>query len=387
MLVDLLQKDAVPFETLHRRYGSLLELVRTLIGVVPNCDPYLEIWPTAFRSYNVLVPNLFNLPFLIWGMGGPRAAVGLAMYVASRAAGCPYCSAHTCSFALRRGASADQVAAAFAEDQKLAPPERAVARVARALGRAESVVDEADRLELRRHFGETDTEWIVLAIVMMGWLNKTMSALGVPLELPTVEEVNAVIAPSGWVPGEHMSGGFGSTAAPRADSLATKLGIIRHAPAALSLDKQWTRGVPDAWPAIGSYLREQTGHDFPMLGRLRHKRAVRAIATVIRDNLRESVIGRERKLAAGLVYAEAVGSQTLAAELRTLGAGALDDPALAALARALAPSPTEVDDAVTESSRAIPTAGIVELVTFFALLQLLHRLYGFYGTADGNALR
>src|SRR6478609_6157143 len=172
MLVDLLEEHAVPFETLDEKYGALLALVRTLIGVVPNCDPYLEIWPTAFRSYNVLVPNLLNLPFLVWGMGAPRAAVGLGMYVSSRAAGCPYCSAHACSFALRRGASVDQVATALEEDARLAPPEKAVARVARALGRAEAVLADEDRQELLRHYSAAHAEWIVLGIAMMGWLNK-----------------------------------------------------------------------------------------------------------------------------------------------------------------------------------------------------------------------
>ncbi len=65
MLVELLEQEAVPFETLHTRYGSLLELVRKLLGVVPNCDPYLEIWPPAFRTYNVMVPNLLNLPLMV----------------------------------------------------------------------------------------------------------------------------------------------------------------------------------------------------------------------------------------------------------------------------------------------------------------------------------
>src|SRR6478609_8955205 len=151
MLVDLLEEHAVPFETLDEKYGALLELVRALIGVVPNCDPYLEIWPTAFRSYNVMVPNLLNLPLLVWGMGAPRAAVGLGMYVSSRAAGCPYCSAHACSFALRRGASVDQVAASIEEDARLAPPERAVARVARSLGAERAALTAEDRKELERH--------------------------------------------------------------------------------------------------------------------------------------------------------------------------------------------------------------------------------------------
>src|ERR1700689_835144 len=134
MLARLLKADAVPFDTLQARYGGLLELVRTLIGVVPNCDPYLEIWPPAFRSYNVMVPNLLNLPFLIWGFGAPRAPLGLAMYAASRESGCAYCSAHTCSFALRRGAPADKVARAVDADlSRHSPAERAAIEMARAV--------------------------------------------------------------------------------------------------------------------------------------------------------------------------------------------------------------------------------------------------------------
>lgn len=379
LLADLLEDDAVSFETLHQRYGALLELVRTLIGVVPNCDRYLEIWPTAFRSYNVLVPNLLDLPFLIWGMGAPRASVGLSMYVSSRAAGCPYCSAHACSFALRRGASVDQVAAAIEEEAKLAPRERAVARVARALGSAGAVLAEEDRAELRRQYSRGDVEWIVLAIAMMGWLNKAMNGLGVPLELPTVEETNGIIARSGWTPGGHLRQSFETGEPPRPDSLGTRLGIIRHAPSALALDKKWTAGVPDSWPAVGDYLRARTGHDFPILSRLRHGRAIRAIAMMIRDNLDDSVIGLERKLSAGLVYAETVGAVAVAADLRALGARPLPESPVELLARAVSPSPTQVDAAVVETSRSIPAAGIVEIVTFIALLQLLHRLEGFYG--------
>ena len=73
---------------LRERYGALLGLVNALLGVVPNCDSYLEIWPPAFRTYNVMVPNLLNLPLLIWGFGARRSTVGLAMYVSSRSAGC-----------------------------------------------------------------------------------------------------------------------------------------------------------------------------------------------------------------------------------------------------------------------------------------------------------
>jgi len=66
VLVSLLEAHAVPLTTLRGRYGALLGLVDALLGVIPNCDSYLEIWPPAFRTYNVMVPNLLNLPLLVW---------------------------------------------------------------------------------------------------------------------------------------------------------------------------------------------------------------------------------------------------------------------------------------------------------------------------------
>ena len=53
VLVSVLEHEAVPLTTLRERYGALLGLVNALLGVVPNCDSYLEIWPPAFRTYNV----------------------------------------------------------------------------------------------------------------------------------------------------------------------------------------------------------------------------------------------------------------------------------------------------------------------------------------------
>lgn len=378
MLAELLEKDAVPFATLHARYGSLLELMRTLLGVVPNSLPYLEIWPAACRTLNVMVPNFLNLPFLLWGLGAPRSTVGLAMYVSSRAAGCAYCSAHSCSFALRRGASIEEVISSLDGARALTPADRAAARVARALAVVPAAIGDEDRAELWRHFSESDAEWVILSISMMGWLNKTMDALGVPLEAPIASGVTGVIAPTGWTPGKHMKGTARAGDPPGADSLASRLSVVRYAPQALRLDKKWTEGVPDRWPAVGEFLRQKTGHAFPVLSRLRNRRAIRAIATMIKDNLGESVIGRDNKLAAGLIYARTVGNPSLADELLALGARALPDSPVQILARAISPSPAAVDQGVLESCRAISPTGIVELVTFISLLQMLHRLSSFY---------
>ncbi len=409
-LASLLRSDSVPLDTLHAQYGALLELVEKLIGVVPNCDSYLEIWPPAFRTYNVLVPNFLNLPFSLWGVGAPKDVVGLSMYVASRTAGCAYCSAHTSSFALRRGARPEKVAHALDEGSAdPTPAERASIAVGRSMASIPAAVTAGEREELVRQLGAAQAEWIVLGVAMMGFLNKFMDAIGVELEGSTMDEVRALIAPSGWSPGKHADPAAArtSTAPPRPDSLATKLGVLPLIPAALSHDCRWTAGVPKRWPDVGAYLREHVGHDFALLSRLTHARAIRAIGVMLRDNLDPdaTTLGLPLKHLAGLVFATVVADAPLAADMRQLAArsrlapadldlavqfakGAapppptLDARAQAALllARAASPSPAvipaEVIDACTASG--LPAAAIVELVTWLSVLQMMHRLAAFY---------
>jgi hypothetical protein len=108
---------------------------------------------------------------------------------------------------------------------------------------------------------------------------------------------------------------------------------------------------------------------------------------MIKDNLGESVIGHDEKLSAGLIYAGTVGSASLAEDLRALGARELPDSPAQVLARAISPSPARVGQGVLESSRGLRPAAIVELVTFVAVLQMLHRLSAFFEQPDGSSTR
>jgi hypothetical protein len=407
-LVPLLRDQRVPWETLHERYGSLLELVRTLIGVVPNCDPYLEIWPPAFRTYNIMVPNFLNLPVSLFG--GGAGTLGLGMYVASRVAECPYCSAHTCSFALRRGAPVEKVARALVGGGgSFTPEELATIAVARSLAKIPCELTVAERDELVRRSGADRAEWIVLGIVMMGFLNKFMDAVGVELEASTVAEVAGVLG-GGWGTGKagrELDPSAPQGPPPRADTLWTKLRVLPRIPSAVRLDLRWQQGVPGSWPAVGEHLRERTGHDFPVLSRLAHGRPARAIASMLRENLdpATTVVGLGAKVLAGVVFAAVVEDAALAADVRALAprssvtgaeldavrafaisAGAAPPGADAArravllLARAASPSPAAITPEVVAACRAgsLPAAGIVEVVSWLSVLQMLHRLQSFY---------
>ncbi len=411
-LTSLLDGDIVPMPVLHERYGPLLKLVKVLIGVVPNCDSYLEIWPPAFRTYNIVVPNFLNLPFGIFGIGGaPKALVGLGTYVASRSAECPYCSAHTCSFALRRGVSPEKVANALVGGDNFSEQELATIAVARSLARIPCELTNTERDALLKCFKPTEAEWIILGVVMMGFLNKFMDAIGVDLEASTVAETQSTMGAS-WSPGKagrRLELGGHPTSPPSADTLLTKLSVIRHAPTALRLDTQWQQGVPDSWPAVGSFLRDLTGHDFPVLSRMHNARGIRAVASALRENLNPKCTetGLDLKAMAGVVFATVIADGDLASQVRVIGQtygvdsvqmDALvnfaqhtdSEPpvtdakakALLLLARAASPSPSTISYAEVSACREseLTPSAIVELVTWLSVMQMLHRLSCFYGS-------
>jgi alkylhydroperoxidase family enzyme len=355
-----LQPSAVDLSQLPQEYRPLLQLVRLVIGVVPNCDALLAIWPTGFRSYNLLVPNLLNLPFSVWGWGPPVVPLGLALYAASWTARCAYCTAHTCSFTLRRGATPDALRGSRS------PAESAAVAAAEALASIPCAFTREHRDDLLRHFSTRDAERIALGVALMGFLNKFMDATGVDLEPAAVEEVSATLLPTGWTPGKHRVAAE-ATANPALqprpsgrDTLATKLAFLRHVPAALKLEGTWTRGVPSRWPAVGTYLEAQTGHGFPLLAKVSSQRAVKAIATVLRDNLSaaDSRLGLRVKVLAGLVYASVVGNETLASEARKLALRAnppLAEETLQAVARFAAEPAAESDSGIEAARSSLAT--------------------------------
>src|SRR6187549_4249428 len=159
-LAASLQHASADWHTLHRNYNPLLNLVRELIGIIPNCDPTLEIWQPGFRTYNLLVPNMFNLPNTLFGSKSFKASMGLAMYASSKAA-CAYCTAHACSFALRRGASAEAISGSRTAK------EQAVVTLAEALAHIPSKLTLADVESVHKYFSPEETEWLVCAISMM----------------------------------------------------------------------------------------------------------------------------------------------------------------------------------------------------------------------------
>ena len=156
-----------------------------MLGVVPNAGRYLEIWPVGFRTYNLLAPTLLNMPALMLSGGKEKRLVGLQSCTPrDRAAQCAYCSAHSCSFALRRGADAASVAHALdasSADGGFTPPaDRAALHVAEALGRLPATLTDEQREAFSRSFSKSQGAQLVLAVGLMGFLEQVDGRLGGP---------------------------------------------------------------------------------------------------------------------------------------------------------------------------------------------------------------
>lgn len=431
-LAQQLQPAAVPFSELEKDYRPMLKLVEQMIGVVPNCDPYLEIWPTGFKTYNLLVPNLLNAPQAILGQGAPKDLVGLAMYVASRAAECMYCSAHTCSFALRRGTTPEALVGDYT------PIEAAVARVAEGMSRVPADLKRSDIDDLREFLSDGDIEWVVLGAAVMGFLNKFMDTMGIELEDSAINDVSDLISSTGWTTGKHnwsenfdddfgLSEGRPLPSGPETngngssptgtyrdvpkDSLGTYLRVLKSTPSALRKDLKWSKGMSNRPGMSLLQLEEEVGHAYTTLASLNHSRAVRAISTVIRDNLdpQTTTLGLGSKCLIALVYARVVGNEVLTAEavqmaerfapeighrrLTAIGRFASADMTTATLppglstveaasvmlAKTASPSPSTVSGiTIATVADSLTPAQIVEAVVWISVQQLLHRLYVFY---------
>jgi alkylhydroperoxidase family enzyme len=431
-LAQEIEEAAVPFSQLEKDYRPMLKLVEQLLGFVPNCDQFLEIWPVGFRSYNLLVPNLLNLPGSLFGQGAPKDLVGLSLYVASRAANCMYCSAHTCSLALRRGTSPDALVGNYS------PVEAAVAAVAEGMASVPAHLHKSHITELRKHLSDSEIEWIILGAALMGFLNKFMDTMGIELEAGAIHDVEDLISQTGWSAGKHSwsaegiddyfsteaegqplrpkrngaatAGPPGYTEVPK-DSLGLYWKVFKAAPGALRKDRSWTKGMSSRPGEALLRLEDDLGYAYSTLASLNHNRAIRAIATVIRDNMNpeNTTIGVGQKCLIALVYARVVGNEALTAEaiqmaerlapeighrkLTAIGRFAARDmteatippglttvqAAVVMLSKAAAPSPSEINQiTIATAAQALRPEQIVETVTWLSVQQLLHRLYVFY---------
>lgn len=177
------------------------EAMRQRMGFIPNSVLIMQRRPEMVRAF-------VQMTGVIWS---PSSRVDLKLkrllaHVASRAAGCQYCMAHTAESAHKLGVGDEKLAAVwdYQTSPLFTPAERAALDVAVAAGCAPNAVTDEMFIELRKHWSEEEIVEIVGVIAMFGFLNRWNDTLATPLEDSPLEFGAEHLAARGWGPGKHL---------------------------------------------------------------------------------------------------------------------------------------------------------------------------------------
>ncbi len=176
------------------------ETSRKTLGFVPNSMLIMQRKPKLVKAFS-------QLAAAIWDPEGEvdRGLKRLIAHVASRAAGCRYCMAHTAGGALRLGVEEQKLAAVweYRTHPLFTEAERVTLDFALAAASVPNDVTDEMFTELRKHWSENQIVEIVAVIAHFGFLNRWNDTLATPLEEEPIEVGEKFLAAHGWSPGKH----------------------------------------------------------------------------------------------------------------------------------------------------------------------------------------
>ena len=178
-----------------------LEVARQRMGFIPNSMLIMQRNPKLTKAFGMLSAA-------IWDPDGKvdRKLKRLISHVASRAAGCQYCMAHTAEGAAKYGVDDKKLDAVwdYQTSPLFSPAERAALDLAVAASCVPNAVTDEMFLELRKHWSEDEIIEIVGVISVFGFLNRWNDTLATPLEESPLHFGEQHLAAHGWEAGKHL---------------------------------------------------------------------------------------------------------------------------------------------------------------------------------------
>lgn len=178
------------------------ESMRRNLGFIPNSILIMQRKPKLAKA-------LAQMTAAIWAPEGEvdRGFKRIIAHVASRAAGCQYCMAHTAGGALHFGVEDKKLAAVW--DYQTSPlyseAERVTLDFALAAAAVPNEVTDEMFAELRKHWTEDQIVEIVGVISVFGFLNRWNDTMATPLEGEPIDVGEKYLARGGWTVGKHRS--------------------------------------------------------------------------------------------------------------------------------------------------------------------------------------
>ena len=190
-----LPKDSLV--TLLDQLGPMEEVT----GFLPNSVLTMARVPGLPDAVLVLVRAVFMNGLI------PMDLALLIAHIASTAAGCRYCQAHTAQATEQLAIPPEKLAAAwqFETSELFDDAERAALRLAFHGGAVPNCVTAQDVEDARRHFDDDQIAAIVAVISVYGFLNRWNDTIATELEGVPRAFAERVLAKNGWDVGKHTS--------------------------------------------------------------------------------------------------------------------------------------------------------------------------------------
>jgi len=263
--------------------------------------------------------------------------------------------------------------------------------------------------EVTTLFKPSQLEWLVAATALFGMFNKLMDGLNIPLETSTYQETIDIMdtnytlgqAAAGMIEGESNATKAKSQPPPPKDDWTNTIAIIyqglRPGCGAFWFDRKMLRDIPTSARDCGKYLQELCGCSFSsVLQWIQHDRFRRALVFVVGRNMISDNLPLVLKVQVGLHYCEVLDNVVVAGALKevmtflgkkeTHGKKDMEqydssiEQLILQVGKALSYAPSQMTPELVKelhASEYVTPAMIVELVTFLAVLQTLHRIISF----------
>ena len=175
---------------------DVFERAEQALGFVPNSFFLMGRRPEMLRAFSRLSREVVGVPGRV-----PQDLKWLVAHIASQAAGCQYCMAHTASSANKaKSRTEEKIDAVFKYERSelFSDAEKAALTVAQAAGTTPNMVSDADIKNLKKYFDEDQIIEIIGVICLFGWLNRFNDTLATNLEQEPLDFATRHLAASGW---------------------------------------------------------------------------------------------------------------------------------------------------------------------------------------------
>lgn len=186
--------------TEHPELRESFAFFEKTLGFVPNSLLTMQRKPKLVKAFIQFSAAVYD-PEGEVDLGFKR----LIANVASSAAGCQYCRAHTAVSAMRHGVEAEKLENIwnYRNSDLFSDAERVALDFALAAASQPNEVTDELFEELRQHWSEDAIVEMLSVIGLFGFFNRWNDSMATPLEAEPLETAEEHLAQSGWKAGKH----------------------------------------------------------------------------------------------------------------------------------------------------------------------------------------